>query len=289
MDLTVLRNYIVVAREQNITRASKLIHITQPALSRQLFQLEEALGTKLFERSKYCIKLTEQGTFFYHRAEEILELYEKTKRDISFKEEEIAGELTIGAGEFRSVEPLSKIISEFQALYPKVCVHMRTGFTPDILEQLGNGLLDFGLIFNRPHDDRYASMSLGVKEEWGALVPKKSPIAEKKTLFPADLAEEPLLISGNLEHLVNLKEWFGPLGKCLNVKSTYNLLNNVAFLVANGVGIALCIRLNCSYRGLTFIPFTPPLHSETRLIWRNDPMQTPAKKAFITLLEKLQK
>ena len=88
---------------------------------------------------------------------------------------------------------------------------MRTGFTPDILEQLGNGLLDFGLIFNRPHDDRYASMSLGVKEEWGALVPKKSPIAEKKTLFPADLAEEPLLISGNLEHLVNLKEWFGPL------------------------------------------------------------------------------
>lgn len=288
MDLSVLKNFIVVARELNITRASKLVHITQSALSRQMFQLEETLGTKLFERSKYCIKLTDKGLFFYHRAQELIELYEKTKKEISIEDTEIAGELTIGAGEFRSIGTLCEIVSEFQTIHPKVIVHMRTAFTPDILERLNNGLIDFGVIFDRPHTDSYSSLYFREKEEWGVLVPKDSPLAKLKKIYPTDLAEIPLLISGNFENLETLRRWFGPLVKCLTIRGTYNLLNNAAFLSANNAGAALCIKLNCSYKGLVFTPLTPSVSAETKLLWREDLSQTKVKEAFIEFLQKFQ-
>ncbi len=74
MEIRVLKYFLVVAREENITRAAQLLHITQPTLSRQLIQLEEELGVQLFRRSKYRIILTDDGMLLRRRAQEIVDL-----------------------------------------------------------------------------------------------------------------------------------------------------------------------------------------------------------------------
>ena len=78
MELRVLRYFLAAARESNITRAARSLHVSQPTLSRQLKDLEEELGRKLFVRSNYSIKLTEEGILLRKRAEEILEMVDKT-------------------------------------------------------------------------------------------------------------------------------------------------------------------------------------------------------------------
>lgn len=80
MELRVLNYFLMAAREENITRAAQLLHITQPTLSRQLMQLEEELGVKLFERSNHHIILTNDGLLLKRRAQEIVSLAEKTKK-----------------------------------------------------------------------------------------------------------------------------------------------------------------------------------------------------------------
>jgi len=77
MEIRVLKYFLAVAREENITRAAALLHITQPTLSRQLMQMEEELGIKLFRRSKHSIVLTEEGMLLRRRAQEIVDLAKK--------------------------------------------------------------------------------------------------------------------------------------------------------------------------------------------------------------------
>ena len=91
MELRVLRYFLMAAREENITRAARLLHISQPTLSRQLMQLEEELGTQLFHRGRHSIVLTDDGMLLRRRAQEILDLAEKTSQELSHREEDLAG------------------------------------------------------------------------------------------------------------------------------------------------------------------------------------------------------
>ena len=82
MELRVLQYFLVVAREENITRAAAFLNITQPTLSRQLMQMEEELGVKLFHRGKHNILLTEEGLLLRRRAQEIVDLTMKTEKEL---------------------------------------------------------------------------------------------------------------------------------------------------------------------------------------------------------------
>ena len=77
MEIRVLKYFLTIAREENITRAAEQLHITQPTLSRQMMQLEEELGVRLFQRNRVSVTLTEEGRLLRRRAQEILELAEK--------------------------------------------------------------------------------------------------------------------------------------------------------------------------------------------------------------------
>ena len=87
MELRVLKYFLMVAREENITKAAQLLHVTQPTLSRQLMQLEEELGVQLFHRGKHNVTLTEDGMLLRRRAQELVSLSEKTKMELLHKEE----------------------------------------------------------------------------------------------------------------------------------------------------------------------------------------------------------
>lgn len=98
MELRVLRYYLAVAREENITRAAEILHITQPTLSRQMAELEDELNTKLFERIHRKILLTEDGMLLRRRAEELVSLADKTEQEFKRGGEELVGLISVGSG-----------------------------------------------------------------------------------------------------------------------------------------------------------------------------------------------
>ena len=155
MELRILKYFLMVAKEENITKAAKSLYITQPTLSRQLAQLEEELGVKLFTRSNHKILLTEDGKFLQRRAREILYLTEKTKKELSYDNEIVAGEISIGCGEFLGMNELSKLLSEFQEKYPNVKFDIYSGTAEDIIYRIEHGFLDMGLVFDYINKEKY--------------------------------------------------------------------------------------------------------------------------------------
>lgn len=120
IETRLLYYFLTVARERNITNAARTLHITQPTLSRQMALLEEEVGAKLFIRDSRPISLTDEGLLLCRRAEEILELLEKTQAEIRIHEEQIEGTISVGCGEIASVKLLTEMMAEFSRKYPRV-------------------------------------------------------------------------------------------------------------------------------------------------------------------------
>ena len=95
MELRTLYYFFMVAREENITRAAKRLHLGQPALSRQLMQLEQTVGKQLLIRGKRKIELTEAGVLLKRRAEEIIDLIEKTEKELISDNDNLTGEIML--------------------------------------------------------------------------------------------------------------------------------------------------------------------------------------------------
>ncbi len=280
MELRVLRYFLTVAQEENITKAAALLHVTQPTLSRQLMQLEEELGVKLFRRSQYRIILTDAGMLLRQRAQEIVELADKTKRDFEQSEEELSGEIAIGCGETQSMTFLSQHIRSFRSLYPKVQFRIYSANADDIKERMEKGLLDMGLLTEPVDISRYAFLRLPQKDRWGVLVPKDSALVKKEAVTSQDLVGVPLLLSGREQVRGELANWFGEDYGRVEVAATFNLILNAANMVKNGVGVALCFYLENISDALEFVPLSPKLETGTVLAWKKDKPLSPAVEQF---------
>lgn len=281
MELRVLKYFLMVAREENITHAAQLLHVTQPTLSRQIRDLEEELGVKLFERSNHRIVLTQDGLLLRRRAQEIVDLAERTQRDFDHRDEEIGGEVSIGSGETRSMSILAEILSSYRQRYPKVRYRFYSGNADHIKERMENGTLDLGLLTEPVDISRYEFLRVPVMEEWGVLTREDSPLGGLESVRPADLAGRSLMVSGRELVQNELANWLGDGAGQPNILIRYNLLYNVAMLVKSGFGDALCIRLDCAYQGLTFVPLYPPLRLGSVLVWKKQQVTSPAVGALI--------
>ena len=194
MEIRVLKYFLAVAREENITKAAEVLHITQPTLSRQLMQLEDELGAQLYIRGKNKITLTEEGMLLRRRAEEIVDLADKTEREFLQREDLIAGEIYIGAGETYAMRQVAKMMKEFSIQYPQVQYHLFSGQADDIKERIDKGLIDFGLLTEPVDIEKYDFARLNYKDRWGIIVPNDSVLASKEHVTPQDLINQPLLI-----------------------------------------------------------------------------------------------
>lgn len=280
MELRVLKYFLAVAREENITRAAALLHLTQPTLSRQLMQLEEELGVQLFHRSRYHIVLTDEGMLLRRRAQELVDLAEKTEREFACRETELMGEISIGAGETRSMSFLSRAMVSFRTLYPKVTFRIFSANADDVKERLDMGILDMGLLTEPVDVGKYAFCRMREKDLWGVLVRTDSPLAAMEAVTPQDLEEVPLLISGREIVQRELASWFGERWEKLQIAATFNLVLNAANMVRCGVGTALCFDLNTAFDDLRFLPLSPRMETGTVLVWKKDQILTPAVEAF---------
>lgn len=280
MELRVLKYFLAVAREENITKAAALLHLTQPTLSRQLMQLEEELRVQLFRRSRYHIELTEDGMLLRRRAQELVDLAEKTTREFTMRETELMGEIAIGAGETRSMSFLSRAMVSFRERYPKVTFRIFSATADDVKERLDTGLLDMGLLTEPVDVGRYAFCRMKERDRWGVLVRLDSPLAGLDSVTPDDLEQVPLIISGRERVQRELANWFGDRWERLQIAASFNLILNAANMVRYGVGTALSFDLNFSFDDLRFIPLSPTMDTGTVLVWKKDLVLTPVVEAF---------
>lgn len=288
MELRVLKYFLAVAREENITKATALLHLTQPTLSRQLMQLEEELGVQLFRRSRYHIELTEDGMLLRRRAQELVDLAEKTTREFTMRETELMREIAIGAGETRSMSFLSRAMVSFRERYPKVTFRIFSATADDVKERLDTGLLDMGLLTEPVDVGRYAFCRMKERDRWGVLVRLDSPLAGLDSVTPDDLEQVPLIISGRERVQRELANWFGDRWERLQIAASFNLILNAANMVRYGVGTALSFDLNFSFDDLRFIPLSPTMDTGTVLVWKKDLVLTPVVEAFHQHIKNVQ-
>ena len=286
MEIRVLKYFLLVAREENITRAANLLHLTQPTLSRQLMQLEEELGVQLFRRSKHHIILTEEGMLLRRRAEEIVALADKTKDDLLHREEQLEGTVAVGSGELQSSRFLTQLLTAFQEKNPLVRLTIYSGNSDNIKERIERGLLDVGLLQEPVDITKYSFVRTPGREQWGVLVRKDSQLAAKKSVSPAELAAVPLILPERESIQNELLNWFGPYAEGLRITATGNLLYNLASLARAGGSSVLTLNLDCNYEGLCFIPLSPAVESNTVLVWKKTQTFSAAAAALIEFSEK---
>ena len=281
MELRVLKYFLAIAREENFTKAAQQLHITQPTLSRQIAQLEEELGVDLFVRSNHNIILTEDGMILKRRAQEILSLADKTKRDFLHKDENLEGVISIGSGEFLSTRCLTDCIAQFRRKHPLVRYEFYSGNAGNIRDQIERGLLDIGLM-SEPIDIRkYEFISMPIKEEWGAFVREDSPLIDKDFIAPQDLVDIPLILPLGDFAESHIGKWFGEYISQIDVIAKGNLLYNEAMMAQSNIGAVIGIRLNSNYDRLRFIPLNPSLKIDTALAWKKEQIFSAATTAFI--------
>lgn len=281
MELRVLNYFLAIAREENFTKAARQLHITQPTLSRQIADLEQELGVKLFIRSNHNIVLTEDGMILKRRAQEILSLADKAKRDFLQKDEALSGTISIGSGEFRSTEYLAKIIAAFRKKYPNVTYEIYSGNAGNIRDYIERGFLDIGLMSEPVDMRKYNFVNMPVKEQWGAFVQKDSPLSEKDCIRPEDLAKMSIVTATGDFNQSRIGKWLGDYKDQVEIAATANLPYNEAVLAKENIGVMLSINLNCTYENLRFIPLQPVLDVSTVLAWKKEQIFSATTSAFI--------
>lgn len=293
MELRVLNYFLAVAREQSIIRAAKSLHLSQPTLSTQIRNMEEELGKQLLIRGtkgSRKVTLTEEGMLLKKRAEEILNLVDKTEKEISLSDRVIVGDVYIGAGETDAVRLLAKTAKEIQSIYPGIHYHISSGNAEFVLEQLDKGLIDFGLVFGSVDFGKYNAIKIPVKDTWGVLMRKDSELARKNTITTEDLWDKPLIISHQKNQGGELSSWLNCNIDQLNIIATYNLLFNASLLVDEGLGYAIGLDkiINTGENSnLCFRPLEPAIEAELSIIWKKYQVFSKPAEQFMLKIKEL--
>jgi DNA-binding transcriptional LysR family regulator len=286
LELRVLRYFLAVAREQSVTGAAEVLNVTQPTLSRQLIELEESLGKKLFLRLRGSrkITLTEEGRFLQKRAQEILDLANKTEDDLSATDELINGEVMIGAGETDAMRLIAQTIKMMCIDYPNIRYQLFSGNAEDVTERLDKGLLDFGILIGNVDVSKYDCLRLAAVDTWGLYMRKDSELASLSSISPKVLRNIPLICSRQALIHNELSGWLGSDFDRLNVVATYNLIYNAALMVDEGVGYALSLAKLVNMTGdsdLCFRPLKPRFESQLNLVWKKQQAFSKAAEVFL--------
>lgn len=288
MDIRVLQYFLAVAREESITKAAETLHMTQPPLSRQLKELEDELGKQLLIRGSKRVTLTEDGMLLRKRAEEMVDLMEKTKVELASSGESINGEVYVGGGETDAISFLAQVAQNLQKKYPLIHYHIYSGDAERVMEKLDKGLIDFGLLVGTVDISRYNYVRLPMKDTWGILMLKDSPLAEKDVVCAADLWDKPLILSHQASINSEMTSWLKTDLSKLNVVATYDLIYNAAQFVKKGFGYVIALDKLINTTGesnLCFRPLYPTLEAGLCIVWKKYQVFSRASNEFLRQLQ----
>ena len=288
MEIRVLRYFLAVVREEGINRAAEALHITQPTLSRQLSQLEEEVGVKLFHRGAKKITLTNEGILLRRRAEEILSLVDRTQRELTWQDELVEGRIVIGGGELAAMQVLSEIIERFREKYPLVTFDIFTGNADLVKEQMEKGLIDIGVLFEPVDIEKFEFIRLQGKERWVVLMRPDDPLAEKEAVNAKDLENMPLILPRRTNVQNELSNWLGDFFQEQQVLFTSNLTTNSAIIVQRGLAYSLVIEGAIPFwdkEKIAYRPLSPELTANSVLAWKRQQPFSLAATKFIEYMK----
>lgn len=288
MDIRILRYFLALANTSTISKAAKIMHTTQPNMSRQLSDLEKTVGKKLFNRGSRKITLTDEGIFLRKRAQQIVDLIDKTEQDLLSFDNMLSGNVYIGAGESYTMDIIATTIKHLQEVYPLIHFHIQSGYAYDIMDYLDKGLLDFGILFEPVDLTKYDHIRLPLSDVCGLLMRKDDPLAQFKTIEPKQLLDIPLLCSQQMLKENGLSGWLGFPYQQLNIVSTFNLINTPARLVEAGVGSAISFDNLINISGnsnLCFRQFSPRLEINVYIVWKKYQTFTSGAQKFLKQLQ----
>ncbi len=290
MELRELKYFLAVAREESISKAAETLFVTQPNLSRQMQNLEKEIGQQLFIRGAKKITLTDTGKLLKKRAEEIMELYNKTENELNAPTTNVSGNIYIGGGESYVMGLIAKAARSVQCDYPNVKFHIFSGDSGTVSERLDKGLIDFG-IFIEPFDlSKYDHMRLPLYDTWGVIMRKDSPLAQKEYITPEDSWDKPIIRSRQSIGKNKIGEWFQKSEEELNIVATGNLLYNMSLLVEEGLGYAVSLDKILNTTGnsnLCFRPLYPELISHLDIAWKKYQVFPKCAEIFLKRLREI--
>ncbi len=283
MEIRTLRYFLAVAREENMTRAAELLHVTQPTLSKALRSLEDELGKKLFERHSFSISLTDEGILLRERAEDLVTMADKIEREFLTLDDITGGDLYLGLGESYQIRYLARAIRSLKNLYPKLNYHITSGDTEQVTEKLDKGLLDFAVLCDTPDPKKYNCVEFPEADIWGVVMPAGCKLAKKKTVRVDDLVGLPLFCSQQ-SWKNDIPRWAGERMSELTLEGSFRLAYNSSIFVMEGLGYLLTFDklINTSEEsGLVFRPLSPRLETKLFLIRNKFQTFTPIAERFL--------
>lgn len=288
MEIRHLRYFLAVAREENMTRAADILHVSQPTLSKTLKALEDELGKRLFTRHSFSISLTDEGMLLRDRAEDLVAMADKIEKEFVSLDDITGGDLYFGLAESYQIRYLAREISRFKTMYPGLRYHITSGDTEQVTEKLDKGLLDFAVICETPDERKYNYIEFPEKDIWGTVMRADHPLSSKETIQVDDLAGEPLFCS---EQSWNneIPEWAGDRFSKLRLEGSFRLAYNGSMFALEGLGILLTFRhlVDCSPEsGLVFRPLEPTQYTRFYLIWGKYQTFTPIAERFLNHIQK---
>ncbi len=268
MDIQILYNFLVVAREGNISKAADRVHLTQSSLSRQMINLERELAVQLFERENNLFRLTLEGRVFYHRADEIVTLSLNLQEEVMRVNAELTGTISMGLSESLRISELGVILEIFRDRYPRVVFELRSGSGARVREWLENELVEFAFLGERPGGSRYVCVPMVKKDEWGILLSDRHQASLLKRISARELAELPIMMVSNRKIQSEFTIWSGQYAESLIPVMYYDSLTGAAELLRDGRSAAVCAKPAGLYPGMVFLPFEPGWEFNMFLVWR---------------------
>ena len=287
MEIKNLRYFLAVAREENMSHAAEILHVTQPTLSKALKALEDELGKKLFTRKSFSIKLTDEGLLLRDRAEDLVAMADKIEAEFISLDDIAGGDIFFGLAESYQIRYLAREIKVLKGLYPNFTYHITSGDTEQVTEKLDKGIIDFAVICEAPNTEKYEYLVLPESDIWGAVMPADHPLARKKSICAADLIGQPLFCSeqswGN-----EILEWAKDKFPELHLEGSFRLSYNGSLFAKEGLGILLTFKhlIDCSAKsGLVFRPLTPKQETRLYLIWNKYQAFTAIAEKFLSQIK----
>ncbi|MBP2058784.1 DNA-binding transcriptional LysR family regulator [Lactobacillus colini] len=288
MDIRVLRYFLVICQEKNITRAAQRLHLSQPSLSKQIKDLEDELGVTLFMRGHRKITLTEEGYFLRDRAKEIVNLTDDTANSLE-KTKIISGTLRIGLGESPAIYPIMQLLNRLILNYPEIKIELVDDIADTVERRLNQGTLDFGIVMGDRLLDDFDSIILKPKNEFVAVFDGKLPLAQKALIKPQDLVDYPLIITSQTHVEGKFKDWFGKYYPKINIVANSNLSYNGSLLAQAGHLVHITYRdiADIDRTNLVQRPLSPNVWDKNTLIWKKDIKQSNLERLFLNEIKKL--
>lgn len=253
-------SFVTVCRLGNITRAAEALYISQPALTRQIQELEQELGCQLLVRSTRSLSLTENGYLFMLRAQEILDLAKQAKNELSENGDILHGVIRVGIVESKIMDYFADAVVQFNKKYPHVQFEVYSADGDDLKRNLDENKLDMALLIELVESAKYTKIPIEVTEKWGLVIREEEVSPKKKTLSYEEIIERTLILPRRYIILSEISSWFKVPESKFKVIAYHNLASNALIMVEKGLGSLLCIEGSFTNRpreGLRFLPLSP--------------------------------